>query len=237
MEPRSKGRVRELGAATMSSLHGVPGTVRGTMPVAEFARQPLTEPIRSACSPPLRDVLRRTTHDVHERLHRHAGLAAVAAGTIDRRGYTALLARLYGFHRPFEAMARIAPERRGWLESDLAALGVDARARAALPRCDEFPSRATPRHVLGALYVVEGSALGGRGLARQLDGLLGHGVLDGRRFFGGHGGATGRVWRAYLARLAAASTAPADRSAIVGGATATFAIFERWLDGWDQDHG
>ena len=65
----------------------------------------------------LRDSLRLATADVHERLHRHIGFAAVQAGSIDHRAYIKLLSRLYGFYRPFEAAAQLSPERTRWLEA------------------------------------------------------------------------------------------------------------------------
>ena len=185
----------------------------------------------------LRDILRSATSKSHERLHQHEGLSAVAAGTIGLSAYTALLCRLYGFHHSFELAAQPLPERTRWLEIDLATLGVDAAMVASLPRCTGFPALASPDYLLGAGYVVEGSALGGRGLARQLDRLLGTGIGAGRRFFSGHGAETGEAWRAYLARLSAASTATASRAAIVAGAVETFTIFEQWLEGWNKQHG
>ena len=185
---------------------------------------------------PLRDVLRAATSESHERLHQHEGLSAVAAGTIGLSAYTALLCRLYGFHHSFELAAQPLPERTRWLEIDLATLGVDAARLASLPRCTGFPAVASSDYLLGAGYVVEGSALGGRGLARQLDGLLGTGIGAGRRFFSGHGAETGEAWRAYLARLSAAATATASRAAIVAGAVETFTIFEQWLEGWNKHH-
>ena len=187
-------------------------------------------------APTIRDLVRAATSETHERLHGHDGLAAVAAGTIGREAYRSLLCRLYGFHQPFELAARIDQERTRWLEADLAALDVDTAMMAALPRCMEFSAPASPEYLLGARYVIEGSALGGRGLARQLDGLLGCGTTGGRRFFTGNGHETGTAWRSYLAHLAAAPTATASRAAIITGATATFTIFEQWLDGWNQPH-
>jgi len=191
----------------------------------------------AALAPPLRDLLRTATHETHERLHRHPGLGAVQAGTIDRRRYVALLGRLYGFHRSFEVVTGSTPQRSVWLESDLAALGVAADHRARLPFCPSLGVIAGAAEQLGAHYVVEGSALGGRGLARKLDTLLGAGVLDGRRFFSGHAEDTGGVWRACLERLAGFSKRPEARAAVVSGATATFAIFEHWLAGWDDALG
>jgi len=188
---------------------------------------PLTQPT-------LLDTLRLSTAGVHERLHGHRGLAAVQAGTIDRKAYRALLMRLYGFHRPFEVAARLARQRTTWLESDLEALGVNADKRAALPRCAFFSEEALSEFILGARYVVEGSALGGRSLARQLDDLLGPDVMTGRRFFSGHGSATGVVWRDYLMELSAVPDVGTKRAAVVEGAIETFAVFEQWLEGWDE---
>ena len=184
----------------------------------------------------LRSALRMATADVHERLHHHIGFAAVQAGSIDHMAYIKLLSRLYGFYRPFEAAAQLSPGRTRWLESDLTALGVDAEEREKLPRCAAFPHRFSADHSPGARYVVEGSALGGRGLARQLDGLLGTGVAAGRQFFSGHGAATGAVWREYLALLSAVPSQVVQRTAIVAGANTTFATFEQWLTGWNNNY-
>jgi heme oxygenase len=193
---------------------------------------------RSACPPTanLHDDLRAATSTIHERLHHHPGLAAVQSGTIGRAAYTALVYRLYGFHQPFELARKLSPERTNWLHRDLIDLGVDPTALATLPRVAAFPVTASPDYLLGARYVVEGSALGGRGLARQLDGLLGRGVTAGRRFFTGHGAETGTVWRAYLDQVSRVPPGPSTRTAVVAGATDTFAIFEQWLEGWNDRH-
>lgn len=182
----------------------------------------------------LRDLLRSATHDIHERLHRHPGLAAVQDGSIVSFDYCRLLERLYGFHIGFERSALIEPGRSGWLGRDLAALGINPERLAALPLCRGFPAMALPEALLGAQYVVEGSALGGVALARGLDGLLGVGVLDGRRFFTGHKSETGSAWRAYLLRLSTPSHTPDQQATIVSTASATFAVFERWLGGWND---
>lgn len=183
----------------------------------------------------LRDALRVATAGVHERLHHHIGFAAVQAGTIDQEAYTTLLSRLYGFYSPFEAAAQLAPHRTRWLAIDLADLGVSPKVRDKLPRCT-FPQFFSPDHILGARYVVEGSALGGRGMARQLDALLGAEGTAGRQFFSGHGAATGVVWRQYLALLSAVPGSALRRTAIIDGANATFATFEQWLTGWNNNY-
>ncbi len=177
---------------------------------------------------PLRSVLRAATHEVHERLHRHAGFAAIQSATIGLADYRNLIVRLYGFYLPFEAAAAIRPDRSKWLVDDLKALGLD-RPLHALPKCPHVPRLDSAHLRLGALYVAEGSALGGRELARGLDRMLGQDVAGGRRFFIGRGPETGEAWRGYLARL---SAAPSARAEIIKGAVETFAAFEHWLNGW-----
>ena len=210
------------------------GSVGRPAPIGELI-PPRIAPEES--DPALRDVLRAATQDVHDRLHRHAGFAAIQDATIGRAEYRRLIGRLYGFYLPFEAAASISPDRSTWLGHDLEALGR-GRPLYALPRCPHIPRLDSAHSRLGALYVVEGSALGGRELARNLDRLLGKDVAQGRRFFIGRGQKTGEAWRGYLAQLAAASSDPSARAEIINGAVETFAAFERWLDGWSNvSHG
>ena len=177
-------------------------------------------------------VLREATQDVHQRLHRHDGFAAIQNTTIDTASYLRLLLRLYGFYVPFEAAADIGRDRSAWLEDDMRTLGVDRQALGAAAMCNEIPCLKSADARLGALYVVEGSALGGRDLGRNLDRLLGPEAIDGRRFFLGRGPGTGAAWKRYLAQLSASSAEPESRTKIIGAAMETFAVFEKWLSGW-----
>ncbi len=192
-------------------------------------------PSNSTDATSLRQALQLATRDVHERLHDHAGLASVQNRTITRANYVRLLARLYGFYAPFETAARLRPLRSGWLEADLAALGIGPELLDGIPLCGGYPLLVSTEDRLGALYVVEGSALGGVGLARHLDGLLGAGVLDGRRFFSGRCSETGPAWRAYLLKLSSVSPAPQAQAKVISAAVETFALFERWIDGWNDN--
>ena len=81
---------------------------------------------------------------------------------------------MYGFLQPYEAHLRQHAEELGpaWEIAErqrahliLADLGVPADQ---LPLCPAMPPLATVPQLLGALYVLEGSTLGGQVLARQL---------------------------------------------------------------------
>ncbi len=207
---------------------------RHLLPIGRSVRPPADA---GTAHPPLHDVLRAATRGVHERLHRHAGFAAIQDASISLEDYRKLVARLYGFYLPFEAAACLEPDRSVWLADDLEALGQGGPLDA-VPKCPHLPWLDTAHSRLGALYVAEGSALGGRGLARSLDRLLGIDSTSGRCFFIGRGPGTGEAWRAYLARLSAAPSSPSARADIVHGTTETFAAFERWMNGWSTStHG
>ncbi len=177
--------------------------------------------------------LRQATRAPHERLHLHPGFLAVQQGTIERAAYRALLARLYGFHVAFEVAAGIAPDRSLWLRDDLASLGVDNASVARLPICP-VPGLGNLNRRLGALYVIEGSALGGLAMGKSLDPLFGIGVVAGRQFFLGRGRETVLAWNALLADLLTPG-AVASRAEIITAAQQMFTVFEEWLSDWRTD--
>ena len=176
--------------------------------------------------------LREATALVHERMHSHDGFHRVKYGSIDKTSYTQLLCCLYSFYRPFEREMGLGDLRSQWLGQDLDTLGLDASFREKILHCADIPRLQTPYRRLGALYVVAGSALGGRQLARGLGHLFPTDETSGRRFFLGHGAQTSAVWRDYLVLLAAAPPDPHTQTEIVDAAIDTFAVFERWASGW-----
>lgn len=184
-------------------------------------------------NPVLRRALREKTATIHERLHQHDGFHALQLGKIDLKGYSDLLRRLYGFYLSYETAAQAAPERSDWLRRDLASLGLPNQAWLPIPLCEHMPMLNTAERRLGALYVVEGSTLGGRALALRLDGICGVGVADGRRFFQGRGGGTGEAWSGILNRLNDYDDDETTHAAVVDAALEIFACFEQWMTGWN----
>ncbi len=188
--------------------------------------------------PSLHGRLQDATAAVHERMHDHDGFRAIKEGAIDKSSYAQLLCRLYGFYRPFERATGLADVRSQRLGQDLDALGLEATVREKILNCTDIPRLQTGHRRLGALYVVAGSALGGRQLARGLDHLFPSDQTAGRRFFLGDGAQTGAVWRKYLAQLAAVPSGSGAFTEIIDAAVDTFAVFERWASGWkDTPHG
>jgi heme oxygenase len=188
----------------------------------------------------MRSRLRAATAGAHERMHAHRGFAAAAAGAISIADYRWLLRRLHGFHRAFEiALAeRVGAEfvgaraRAHLIAADLEALGLDAGEIARLPLCDALSTPRDKAEALGALYVVEGSTLGGVQIARALQGVVGGSDGRGRLFYLGYGERHGAMWRAFLEELEALAERRADADAAVRAAVDTFEQFERWMRDW-----
>jgi len=163
--------------------------------------------------------LREGTRDEHERLD--ALLAAFDLA--DSSAYAAFLAVHAAALLPIEAALddavaeRLVPDwstrRRGdALLADLAALGEPVPPALAVPAPTDDAT------TLGMIYVVEGSRLGGRFLARS----VGHGLPQA---YLGTPQAAGN-WAKLLARIDALLYMPGDLSRAVDGARAAFALFE-----------
>jgi heme oxygenase len=188
-----------------------------------------------------RAALQAATEAAHLRLHAIHAFQALAEGRIARPAYAALLARKLGFHAALEARLAAAPslaphginlvarQRTHLLRADLAWLGAEPACIMA-----PVPTFATAAAALGAVYVAEGSTLGGRHLARALDPILPPG-LDGRRFLLGHGERHGEMWRACCIAIERCGTTPAALAEMVDGALATFAAFEAWFTAPSSD--
>lgn len=187
--------------------------------------------------------LRAATAEAHERMHTHAGFGAAAEGTIGAQDYRQLLMRLYGFHRPFEDTARSAAEilgtdldmsaraRSPLLLADLQTLGVNPSAKATIPLWRPSIRLWSKGSLLGALYVVEGSALGGVQIARALRDRAGGGGKA-HSFFAGHRERQSAMWRELLQELEALRRHEDEATQAEQSAVTTFEAFEDWMADW-----
>jgi heme oxygenase len=148
-------------------------------------------------------------------------------------GYRGLLARLHGFHRAWEPAIGAAladgmffdPRRReAALARDLGVLGLSPEGIGGLPRALPIPL-AGPAAAMGALYVLEGSTLGGRVIGRHIaatHGLTGEGLA----YYTAHGARTGAMWSAFRTRL---DTFDGQAAEVVAAANGTFDAMREWL--------
>lgn len=163
-------------------------------------------------------------------------------GVRSREDYRAFLLLHLGIMPALEAqvLAAVAEQRfaHGYrptarthrLVDDLHALGVsDSALTRAVPAPDLPPLHG--RHAaLGALYVLEGSALGGRVLFRHFEQTLGITQATGGSYFYGEGPETGPRWQRFVAVLESEHAPRAGEVDAVAAACLTFRAIQGWLD-------
>jgi len=179
----------------------------------------------------IHQALRDGTRERHETLDQ--GLA-LSSGDIDRASYLNYLRALLGWLEPLEhRLWRLdwpdslqAPARAGksaWLREDLA----DARDTAPVPRCAEIPMLISPdAYALGVAYVVEGSQLGGRFLAKRLQDATPALPL---RYLRGYGEQVGPLWKEFLLHLDSEAGAKGREAHALQGALDAFDSLTAWL--------
>lgn len=195
---------------------------------------------------PLIVLLRQAVWPAHQRLEEASPMAAVVQGTATRQQYTAALVALYGVVAPLEqAIQRfldnahagdptLAPystgqwQRSSLLEQDLRQLLGPSCNVMNLPRSDSLPPVTNLDQVLGVLYVLEGSRLGGQVIAESVQRHLGLDNNTGCAYFSGNDQDPLPVWRRFKSLLEEQAT---QRQVVIDTATSCFNALETWFVG------
>jgi heme oxygenase len=153
---------------------------------------------------------------------------------LTRATYVSCLKKLHGLIAAWEEWAALnAPvglqpflatrRRLQLLQLDLKWFGADCGdERPTLP---EMPDTAA---VLGAMYVMEGSTLGGQLIARHVEQVLGLMPGRGNAYFRGHQERTGNLWKE-LCELLRTNVPDSETDAAIVGARAMFRAFGTWM--------
>ena len=176
--------------------------------------------------------LRRATEIDHRAVEgavplMHQGLCAAQ--------YIQCLQRIYGVVAAWEERAAdvapqwlqpalIARQRKHLLELDLAWFGVTGKddSRPTLPETNDLPG------LLGTMYVMEGSTLGGQFIARHVEAELCLSEGQGNSYFRGHGDQTGRLWKEFC-EILKLRIADEDADTVIFSAKAMFSTFGTWM--------
>jgi heme oxygenase len=184
---------------------------------------------------PLAQRLRSETATAH---HASESLLGVPAGILDRADYAELLQTMLAFHLGTEGVLYDERWASEWAKLDIAIARHD-RSAALIRDLSVLDSEPDDRRVpaleihdfaeaLGCLYVVEGSALGGRVIAPLMTERLGQVPTE---YYAGTGREHPKPWRAVQAALAAyAARSDADSDAVITGALTTFAYLGQIVD-------
>jgi heme oxygenase len=183
--------------------------------------------------------LRQRTRAFHEALE--CKLHVLMSDEISLDQYKTVQKKFYGFYKPVEERLGAVG---GWddpalqlqkrlklplLAGDLAFLAMDSGAIAGLPNCECLPRLGNVAEVLGCLYVLEGSTLGGRIITGHLKKVLSLDENRGCSFFNGYGDDTLRMWSLFLGILACHCEEHGDGEIVIDSACRTFSSLDQWL--------
>ncbi|MBE7181177.1 MAG: biliverdin-producing heme oxygenase [Terriglobus roseus] len=190
-------------------------------------------------------LLREATRPEHEATE--TAVALTGPG-MTREAYISTLQRFHGVVCAWDkiaaaeapaAYADLVRQRRrcGSLEEDLRFFGAPAgehasesllgEMRALIGNPEQGDAHQRDSRFLGAMYVVEGSTLGGQYIAHQVETDLNLQPGQGDRFFRGYGKETMPKWREFQQVLAALPEPQTEH--VIAAAKAMFGIFRSWL--------
>ena len=195
-----------------------------------------------AGAPTLGAQLRTGTAALHEHIE---NLLRLPHAIRTRDEYSELLGHFLGFYEPLGALLSDAskthpscserPElppadHAARLDADLAVLGADAWR---LPRAvsAQLPSLPSFAHVVGAHYVLEGAALGGRIILRDIGMRIGGQIAGATQFFEGRARNMGFGWTEFRAAIDDfGAEQPQSRAGALAGAKGTFQAMIAWFE-------
>lgn len=187
--------------------------------------------------------LKEETKAQHDAVEQYAYTDKIMSKSLALAEYQDLIVCNYLFHQVVEpaiaqalgqhqaALQWHERQKMGFLQNDMAELGLIAPDARTLPAF-EINSLA---EALGAMYVMEGSTLGGAMICRQLAQTPGLGHLK-FHFYGCYGPQTGPKWKAFMEILHQLANTPQQHDEAVAKATETFELFRHILRSFADAH-
>ena len=110
------------------------------------------------------------------------------------------------------------------LADDLARLNNGEKLTSVLPRPGTTFAFASAAEALGSMYVLEGSMLGGKLVARHVAASFGHTPA----YHDAYGSRTGAMWREFQVRLRS-ELSGSQADAVIAAARTTFSRLQQWI--------
>jgi len=181
--------------------------------------------------------LREATRGAHHDIDHHPLVAPLVRPDLTLPQYLRVLRTMWWVHVPLQALfARQITalgadfelaNRVAWLQADLTHFGLPD-ALPVEPWVPPFPGSVA--ELVGMLYVIEGSTLGGQIISRQLKLRIGVESGRGATFFNGWGAETDTHWRKFWAF--ASSVCPVGQTALA--VPAAIRMFEQLRSAFDM---
>lgn len=175
--------------------------------------------------------IRELTRAHHRKIEMTPLLNQLIAGKICRAEYCTLINKFHGYIAPCEnGVLETAwrgmldgREKTPLLQQDIAAIGLHSLETT----CPSIPNFDSVEKIIGYLYVIEGSTMGGQIITKVLRTNLGILPETGGRYFYGYGKETKSKWDDFCHMLNGVKKTQED--AIVAAACTTFETLHQWL--------
>ncbi|WP_276134201.1 biliverdin-producing heme oxygenase [Polluticoccus soli] len=156
----------------------------------------------------------------------------------DKDAYRNVLQLFYGYFKPLEELVSkhvdhtLLPdyEERRKTSALLSDIHYLCGSQNALKLCDDLPLIGNSRQAIGALYVMEGSTLGGKIIKGILMKNLDADGSKGFDFFGGYGDDTEKKWSAFKQIINDRFSDAETHHEILAAADNTFKKFRSWAE-------
>jgi heme oxygenase len=114
---------------------------------------------------------------------------------------------------------------------DITVLGGNARTTITAA---DLPEYRNYLQAFGALYVLEGSTLGGPYISKMIQKQLDKPDMEGLSFFNSYGDETGMMWDRFKVVLDRQADNEAEQNVILQSANETFQKFKSWINKQDS---
>lgn len=182
------------------------------------------------------DLLREKTAEQHRKLESHPLLCKLTSDGLTLSVYAIILDKFYGFFSPLEeainrfSLEKYLPDFAERRKAQLLLLDLQNLDQASSAQfCDQLPEIHDIDSAMGALYVMEGSTLGGQMISRHVEKTLGLTPNHGSAFFYGYGKETGKRWKKFQEALQHLALERPDHHPLVTASQNTFLQFNHWL--------
>jgi heme oxygenase len=157
----------------------------------------------------VRSLLRHSTHSDHVRINRHHLVGQLSQPELKLSTYIRILGAYRTYFQTLEpTIERLLeacpgrfdyqPRRKlPWIDADLVALKVVTPIHPMPDQLRQLAQISEPGALIGLLYAIEGSTLGGQVIARHLTRSLGINQASGASYFAGYGEHTESRWQEF----------------------------------------
>ncbi|MEM9356420.1 MAG: biliverdin-producing heme oxygenase [Pseudomonadota bacterium] len=188
----------------------------------------------------LRSFLKRSTEEAHNSVHEIPLFKRFANAELSRTEYQQMMERYFQYFQGLDPAIVTAAQayipnhidyvytpRADLMRADLSELGLSDCAVAALSPCQQQPDIGDIASLVGVVYVIEGSVIGGRQLSHAAEKILAAGAGDAYWRWCRHSGLS--CWKKALEVIDLADDGEACRNSAVKAARETFYSFASWF--------